>query len=65
MPCFARRLEAPDWPASPRSAQAWLGDAIAIKDPTSALFRRQGGNHLLIVGQNDEAALGVMHPHCS
>ena len=32
---------------------------MAIKDPTSALFRRQGGNHLLIVGQNDEAALGV------
>ncbi len=53
------RVEAPDWPSSPRSAQAWLGDAIAIKDPTSALFRRLGGNHLLIVGQNDEAALGV------
>jgi S-DNA-T family DNA segregation ATPase FtsK/SpoIIIE len=53
------RVEAPDWPSSLRSAQAWLGDAIAIKDPTSALFRRLGGNHLLIVGQNDEAALGV------
>ena len=33
---------------------------MAIKDPTAALFRRQGGNHLLIVGQNDEAALGVI-----
>ena len=32
---------------------------MAIKEPTSALFRRQGGNHLLIVGQNEEAALGV------
>ncbi|HEV3167369.1 MAG TPA: FtsK/SpoIIIE domain-containing protein [Isosphaeraceae bacterium] len=53
-------IEAPAWPTSPRSAQAWLGDAVAIKDPTSALFRRQGGNHLLIVGQNDEAALGIM-----
>jgi energy-coupling factor transporter ATP-binding protein EcfA2 len=53
-------LEAPGWPGSPRSAQAWLGDAVAIKDPTSALFRRQGGNHLLIVGQNDEAALAMM-----
>jgi hypothetical protein len=53
-------LDAPAWPASPRSAQAWLGDAVAIKDPTSALFRRQGGNHLLIVGQNEEAALGVV-----
>ena len=33
---------------------------MAIKDPTAALFRRQGGNHLLIVGQNAEAALGIM-----
>jgi hypothetical protein len=53
------RLELPAWPPSPRSVQAWVGDAVAIKDPTSALFRRLGGNHLLIVGQNDEAALGV------
>jgi hypothetical protein len=58
-PMLRERLEAPEWPLSPRSVQAWLGDAVAIKDPTSALFRRLGGNHLLIVGQNDEAALGV------
>ena len=57
-PLLRERLDAPAWPESPRSAQAWVGDAISIKDPTSALFRRQGGNHLLIVGQNDEAALG-------
>ncbi len=54
------RLAGPAWPESPRSAPAWVGDAISIKEPTSALFRRQGGNHLLIVGQNDEAAIGVM-----
>ncbi len=58
-PMLRERLEAPSWPESPRSAQAWVGEAISIKDPTSALFRRQGGNNLLIVGQNDEAALGV------
>ena len=58
-PLLRQLLDAAAWPESPRSAQAWLGDAVAIKDPTSALFRRQGGNHLLIVGQNDEAALGV------
>jgi hypothetical protein len=52
-------LDADAWPEDPRSAQAWLGDAVAIKDPTSALFRRQGGNHLLVIGQNDQAALGV------
>jgi DNA segregation ATPase FtsK/SpoIIIE-like protein len=59
-PLLRERLDAPEWTSSLRSAQAWLGDAVAIKDPTSALFRRLGGNHLLIVGQNDEAALGVI-----
>jgi hypothetical protein len=59
-PLLRSRLAAPSCPASPRSAQAWLGDPVAIKDPTAALFRRQGGNHLLIVGQNDESALGIM-----
>ena len=58
-PLLRRQLDAPAWPESPPSAPAWLGDAVAIKDPTSALFRRQGGSHLLIVGQNDEAALGI------
>ncbi|WP_250846803.1 FtsK/SpoIIIE domain-containing protein [Aquisphaera insulae] len=59
-PLLRLLLEQPAWPSSLRSANAWLGDAVAIKDPTAALFRRQGGNHLLIVGQNDEAAAGVM-----
>jgi len=54
-----RLLEDSTWPESPRSARGWVGDAVSIKEPTSALFRRQGGNHLLIVGQNEEAALGV------
>ncbi len=58
-PLLRQRVEAATWPESPRSAPAWVGDAISIKDPTMALFRRQGGNHLLIAGQNEEAALGV------
>jgi S-DNA-T family DNA segregation ATPase FtsK/SpoIIIE len=57
---LGKLLEAPTWPRSPRSSQAWLGDPVAIKDPTTVLFRRQGGNHLLIVGQNAEGALGIM-----
>jgi hypothetical protein len=59
-PLLRKLVDAAAWPESPRSAQAWVGDAISIKEPTSALFRRQGGNHLLIVGQNADAALGVM-----
>jgi S-DNA-T family DNA segregation ATPase FtsK/SpoIIIE len=36
-----------------------LGDAVAIKDPTAAVFRMVGGNNLLMVGQQDEAALTI------
>ena len=39
---------------------AWLGSAVAIKDPTSVTFRRQSGIHLLVVGQNEELADGVL-----
>ena len=49
----------PPGPTRRGTRPAWLGDAIAIKDPTAAVFRRQSGSNLLIVGQNDEAALGA------
>jgi S-DNA-T family DNA segregation ATPase FtsK/SpoIIIE len=39
---------------------AWLGEANAIKGPTEVRFRAQGGANLLIVGQQKEAALGVV-----
>ncbi len=57
---LARALAEPAWPDQVRSAQAWLGDAIAIKDPTAAVFRPVGGNNLLLVGQQDEPSLSVM-----
>jgi DNA segregation ATPase FtsK/SpoIIIE, S-DNA-T family len=44
---------------SPAEARAWLGEAVAIKDPTAGTFRPQSGSNLLIVGQHDEAALGI------
>ncbi|MBO0699901.1 MAG: hypothetical protein J2P46_16000, partial [Zavarzinella sp.] len=53
-------LDAPAWPATVRAPAAWLGDAVAIKDPTAAVFRPVGGHNLLLVGQQDEAALSVM-----
>ena len=40
--------------------KAWLGSAVAIKDPTAAIFRRQSGANLLVVGQQDELALGLL-----
>jgi hypothetical protein len=38
---------------------AWLGDAVAIKDPTAAIFRRQSGSNVMILGQQEEIAVGL------
>ena len=54
-------LAAPAWPAAPpRAATAWLGDPVAIKEPTAATFRQQGASNLLIVGQQEAGALGSL-----
>ena len=57
---LARLLEASDWPPAGAVPRAWLGEAVAIKDPTSVSFKRQSGAHLLLVGQRDDAALAMM-----
>jgi DNA segregation ATPase FtsK/SpoIIIE, S-DNA-T family len=44
----------------PLAPVAWLGDAIAIKDPTAAPFRRQGGSNLLVVGQRQDLAVSLL-----
>lgn len=38
----------------------WLGDAVEIGSPASMTFHRQSGNHVLLVGPDADAALGVM-----
>lgn len=53
-------LETPVWPEETTAARAWLGSAVAIKEPTSAQFLRQNGSNLLMVGHREEAALGVL-----
>jgi hypothetical protein len=42
-----------------RSPVAWLGDALAINGVTSAPFRRQNGSNMMIIGQQEESALGM------
>ena len=44
---------------SKTSWSAWLGDAVAIKDSTRAVFRRQSGSNLMLVGQQDESAVAM------
>jgi DNA segregation ATPase FtsK/SpoIIIE-like protein len=43
----------------PVAARLWLGAPNSIKGPTEAVFHRQSGNNLLIVGQRDETVLGL------
>ena len=42
------------------AARIWLGAPNSIKGPTEAVFQRQSGHHLLMVGQRDEAALAML-----
>lgn len=45
---------------TPAAGRCWFGAPNSIKGPTEATFHRQSGNHLLIVGQRDEAALALL-----
>jgi S-DNA-T family DNA segregation ATPase FtsK/SpoIIIE len=45
-------------PGSPQ--KAWLGSAVAIKEPTAATFGRHAGSNFLVVGAWEESALGVL-----
>jgi hypothetical protein len=54
------RLDQPAWPDQTKPALGWVGDPVAIKDPTAITFRRQSGANVLIVGQQDESALAMM-----
>jgi ABC-type multidrug transport system fused ATPase/permease subunit len=49
-----------DGRSAPAMPTLWLGEAISIKDPTSVKFRRQSGSNLLIVGQQELPALGLI-----
>jgi hypothetical protein len=52
-------LELVELPAKAKSADAWLGEPIAIRPPTSARFRRQGGSNLLIVSRDEAEGIGI------
>src|SRR5260221_8682128 len=45
--------------APPAFDRIWLGAPNAIKGPTEVAFLRQAGANLLVVGQGEEALLGV------
>jgi energy-coupling factor transporter ATP-binding protein EcfA2 len=47
-------------PAPSQKVGAWLGEPVAIKEATIAHFQRKTASNLLIVGQNDEAAMSIL-----
>jgi len=55
-PGLVKLLNGPVPAAPPRELTCWLGDAMAIKEPTAAVFRRQSANNLLILGQQPDGA---------
>jgi hypothetical protein len=44
----------------PLQSRIWLGAPNAIKGPTEAVFQRQSGSNLLVVGQSEEPALTIL-----
>src|SRR5262249_28002804 len=55
-----RRLEDRGWTRDQSEKHAWLGEAMAIKDPTAVSFRTQTGSNVIMVGQHDEAGLATV-----
>ena len=44
----------------PAQAGVWLGAPNSIKGPTEAVFRRQSGGNLLVVGQSEERTTTIL-----
>jgi S-DNA-T family DNA segregation ATPase FtsK/SpoIIIE len=53
-------IESPAWPPPSSAPLAWVGDPVAIKEAAGISFRRQSGANLMIVGQQEEAAIAIV-----
>jgi S-DNA-T family DNA segregation ATPase FtsK/SpoIIIE len=54
------RLASREWIEPQKPTSLWLGDAIAIRPPTAAIFRRQAAANLMVVGQQDIGSTALM-----
>jgi hypothetical protein len=57
---FREMLKAGSSGVKGAAQRAWIGAAVAIKEPTYASFGRHAGSNMLVVGAWEESALGVM-----
>jgi DNA segregation ATPase FtsK/SpoIIIE, S-DNA-T family len=55
-----QNIAAPGDGRAPAQAGVWLGAPNSIKGPTEAVFRRQSGGNLLVVGQSEERTATVL-----
>ena len=53
-------VAAPGDGRTPAHARIWLGAPNSIKGPTEAVFQRQSGSNLLIVGQSEERSVTLL-----
>lgn len=53
-------LKADAWPPRAKGVDAWLGEPIALRPPTAARFRRQGGNHLMMIARDEQEGVGMI-----
>jgi len=53
-------VAAPGDGRTPAQARIWLGAPNSIKGPTEAVFRKQSGSNLLIVGQSEERSATLL-----
>ncbi len=53
-------LSSSRWPGPARVTRAWLGNPVALRPPVAAPFVRQKGRHLLIVGHDENLAVGML-----
>jgi DNA segregation ATPase FtsK/SpoIIIE, S-DNA-T family len=57
---LAELLDGATYPSASTAPQIWLGEPLAFDAATTAAFPRRGGANLLWLGQNDEAAAGML-----
>lgn len=56
---FTDMLQTPSWGTPQKAVVAWVGDPIAIKEPTAVRLHPVAGNNVLMVGQQEEVGLGM------
>lgn len=53
-------INTPDWRSDSPLLLAWLGEPIAIKAHTAAVFKRQSRSNLMVIGQNEELGSAML-----